>query len=125
MESFKLWLEGNADIHYIGSGKYAGQAWVTFAIRGKRYEYAVDPLFTETDLIRPRRGQKLPPSHEFRFYIQKGWYGKAHNVAKKHGTLLEPKPQPAPKPAPVNWPEDWELENRKQQARMQGDHVPF
>jgi hypothetical protein len=119
MESFKLWLEGNTDIQYLGDGKYAGQAWVRFSIKGKVYEYAVDPAFLEPYSKDSRR-----------FYATKHKApGIALNLAKKHGTLIEPKPKPKPKPqpkpAPANWPEDWELENRKQQARMQGDDVPF
>jgi hypothetical protein len=115
MESFKLWLEGNADIQYLGSGKYAGQAWVRFAIKGKRYEYAVDPAFLE------------PYSKDGRYFhvIKHKAPRKALNLVKKHGRLIEPKPDPIQKPTAPNWPEDWELENRKQQARMQGDDVPF
>jgi hypothetical protein len=119
MESFKLWLEGNTDIQYLGTSKWAGHASVKFVIRGKRgrpdrvYEYAVDPAFLEGYSKDGRQ-----------FYATKDkapWV--AFNLIKKNGTLIEPKPKPQPKPAPTNWPEDWELENRKQQARMQGDDV--
>lgn len=46
MESFKLWLE-QKEIQYLGHGEHAGLAWVNFAIRGKRYEYQVDPAFLQ------------------------------------------------------------------------------
>ena len=89
MKSFNEWLnEAQDDIKYAGSGKYAGMAWVPFNISGKKYEYGVDPLFTVKEPVRLRRGKKLSPSEQFRFYIQKGWDGKALNVAKKHGELL-------------------------------------
>lgn len=96
MKSFNEWLnEAQDDIKYAGSGKYAGMAWVTFYIRGKKYEYGVDPRFTVKEPVRLRRGKKLSPSEQFRFYIQKGWDGKALNVAKEHGELIS-KPDPEP-----------------------------
>ena len=96
MKSFNEWLnEAQDDIKYAGSGKYAGMAWVTFYIRGKKYEYGVDPRFTVKEPVRLRRGKKLSPSEQFRFYVQKGWNGKALNVAKEHGELIS-KPDPEP-----------------------------
>lgn len=89
MKSFNEWLnEAQDDIKYAGSGKYAGMAWVTFDISGKKYEYGVDPRFTVREPVKLRRGKKLSPSEKFRFYIQKRWDGKALNVAKEHGELL-------------------------------------
>jgi hypothetical protein len=103
MKSFNEWLnEAQDDIKYAGSGKYAGMAWVTFYIRGKKYEYGVDPPFTVKEPVRLRRGKKLSPSEQFRSYIEKRWYGKALNVIKEYGKLLsidgeEPEEPESPK----------------------------
>lgn len=114
MESFKLWLEQN-EIQYLGSGKHGGTGWVRFAIRGKRYEYTIDPIHLEPDTY---IGKKF---HAFIRYAP----GRALNLIKKHGELVKPAKTPTVNPNAPNWPEDWELENRKQQARNQGAHIPF
>tara|TARA_Y100000034_G_scaffold38278_1_gene46985 strand:+ start:6563 stop:6856 length:294 start_codon:yes stop_codon:yes gene_type:complete len=86
MESFKLWLEGN-NIRYLGSGRYAGSAWVKFSVDGKVYEYAVDPLFLEPYSFYGRK---------FAAFIKHA-PGRAFNLAKKQGTLIsKPKPKPEP-----------------------------
>ena len=76
-----------ADIRVISYDK-TGE--ITFSVDGRRYTYIMDAVYFYNNF----------PKVPFRSWLQYA-PGKAFNFAKKHGKLIDPKPQtPEPEPEP-------------------------
>ena len=80
-----------ADIRIVSYDK-TGQ--ITFSVNGKRYTYVMDPFYI-------RNYGTDPP---FKAWMKHA-PGKALNFAKKHGKLIDPRPQPKPEKMQYEMPE--------------------
>lgn len=76
MKTFNQWIEEKANIRIVGT---SSNGEIIFAINGKRYTYIVDAAWFN-------KGTKF---HAFMVYAP----GKALNLAKKYGRLIDPMPK--------------------------------